>query len=131
LKHFFALSHCANSLDAPSTSVPLFGGKATAPAARQLTPVPLVRRQAKARADHDLATLIEVIAGGKTGWVLEADSKNFFRSLDHEWETRLRNQHTPRMAYHQAPGRHRAASRNGGPPAAGALRTLGCDPPAD
>ena len=29
-----------------------------------------------------LATLNEVIAGGKTGWVLEADLKNFFGSLD-------------------------------------------------
>jgi retron-type reverse transcriptase len=29
-------------------------------------------------AHHALATLNEVIAGGKTGWVLEADLKNFF-----------------------------------------------------
>ncbi len=32
---------------------------------------------------HALATLNEVIAGGKVGWVLEADLKNFFGSLDH------------------------------------------------
>jgi group II intron reverse transcriptase/maturase len=36
-------------------------------------------------AHHALATLNEVIAGGKTGWVLEADLKNFFGSLDHGW----------------------------------------------
>src|SRR4051812_37252580 len=32
-----------------------------------------------------LATLTEVIAGSKIGWVLEADLKNFFGSLDHGW----------------------------------------------
>ena len=31
-------------------------------------------------AHHALATLNEVIAGGMTGWVLEADLKNFFGS---------------------------------------------------
>ena len=36
-------------------------------------------------AHHALATLVEVIAGNKTGWVLEADLKNFFGSLDHDW----------------------------------------------
>ena len=36
-------------------------------------------------AHHALATLVEVIAGSKTGWVLEADLKNFFGSLDHDW----------------------------------------------
>jgi RNA-directed DNA polymerase len=36
-------------------------------------------------AHHALATLVEVIAGGKVGWVLEADLKNFFGSLDHGW----------------------------------------------
>ena len=36
-------------------------------------------------AHHALATLIEVIAGSKVGWVLEADLKNFFGSLDHDW----------------------------------------------
>jgi RNA-directed DNA polymerase len=41
------------------------------------------------RSHHALATLIEVIAGGKTGWVLEADLKNFFGSLDHEWVLRF------------------------------------------
>ena len=34
-------------------------------------------------AHHALATLNEVIAGTKVGWVLEADLKNFFGSLDH------------------------------------------------
>jgi group II intron reverse transcriptase/maturase len=43
----------------------------------------------KLGAHHALATLIEVIAGGKTGWVLEADLKNFFGSLDHEWVLRF------------------------------------------
>ena len=32
---------------------------------------------------HALSTLNEVIAGRKVGWVLEADLKNFFGSLDH------------------------------------------------
>jgi len=32
-----------------------------------------------------LATLNEIIAGEKVGWVFEADLKNFFGSLDHEW----------------------------------------------
>jgi RNA-directed DNA polymerase len=36
-------------------------------------------------AHHALATLNEVIAGRKVGWVLEADLKNFFGSLDHGW----------------------------------------------
>ena len=36
-------------------------------------------------AHHALATLNEVIAGRKVGWVLEADLKNFFGSLDHDW----------------------------------------------
>jgi RNA-directed DNA polymerase len=36
-----------------------------------------------------LATLNEVIAGGKIGWVLEADLKNFFGSLDHDWVLRF------------------------------------------
>jgi RNA-directed DNA polymerase len=31
-----------------------------------------------------LATLYEVIAGSKVGWVLEADLKNFLGSLDHK-----------------------------------------------
>jgi RNA-directed DNA polymerase len=38
---------------------------------------------------HALATLNEVIAGRKVGWVLEADLKNFFGSLDHEWLLRF------------------------------------------
>ena len=33
--------------------------------------------------------LNEVIAGGKTGWVLEADLKNFFGSLNHDWLLRF------------------------------------------
>jgi RNA-directed DNA polymerase len=40
-------------------------------------------------AHHALATLVEVIAGGKMGWVLEADLKNFFGSLDHDWVLRF------------------------------------------
>jgi len=36
-------------------------------------------------AHHALATLNEIIAGEKIGWVLEADLKNFFGSLDHQW----------------------------------------------
>ena len=36
-------------------------------------------------AHHALATLNEAIAGGKVGWVLEADLKNFFGSLSHQW----------------------------------------------
>src|SRR6202161_1143934 len=43
----------------------------------------------KLSAHHALATLVEFIAGGKTGWVLEADLKNFFGSLDHEWVLRF------------------------------------------
>ena len=40
-------------------------------------------------AHHALATLNEVIAGGKVSWVLEADVKNFFGSLDHVWLLRF------------------------------------------
>ena len=40
-------------------------------------------------AHHALATLNEVIAGGKISWVLEADLKNFFGSLDHDWVLRF------------------------------------------
>jgi len=40
-------------------------------------------------AHHALATLNEVIAGSKTGWVLEADLKNFFGSLNHDWLLRF------------------------------------------
>src|SRR5215470_4525148 len=36
-----------------------------------------------------LATLNEVIAGGKVSWVLEADLKNFFGSLSHKWGLRF------------------------------------------
>ncbi len=40
-------------------------------------------------AHNAVATLNEVIAGGKVGWVLEADIKNFFGSLDHGWLMRF------------------------------------------
>ena len=40
-------------------------------------------------AHHALATLNEVIAGSKVGWVREADLKNFFGSLNHEWVLRF------------------------------------------
>jgi len=36
-------------------------------------------------AHNALATLNELICGKKVSWVLEADLKNFFGSLDHEW----------------------------------------------
>ena len=40
-------------------------------------------------AHNALGTLTEVIAGKKVGWVLEADLKNFFGSLDHGWLLRF------------------------------------------
>ena len=40
-------------------------------------------------AHHALATLHEVIAGRKVSWVLEADLKNFFGSLSHDWMLRF------------------------------------------
>src|SRR5437868_7670022 len=40
-------------------------------------------------AHQALATLHEKIAGGKIEWVLEADLKNFFGSLSHEWVLRF------------------------------------------
>ena len=40
-------------------------------------------------AHHALATLNEVIAGGKISWALEADLKNFFGSLNHDWVLRF------------------------------------------
>src|SRR6478672_1923528 len=43
----------------------------------------------KLSAHRALATLNEAIAGGMIGWVLEADLKNFFGSLDHEWVLRF------------------------------------------
>jgi len=43
----------------------------------------------KLSAHHALATLNEVIAGGKISWVLEADLKNFFGSLSHAWVLRF------------------------------------------
>ena len=36
-----------------------------------------------------LATLNEIMADRKVGWVLEADLKNFFGSLDHGWLLRF------------------------------------------
>jgi len=40
-------------------------------------------------AHRAVATLTEVIAGRKVGWVLEADLKNFFGSLSHDWVLRF------------------------------------------
>ena len=40
-------------------------------------------------AHHALATITDVIAGSKAGWVLEADLKNFFGSLNHDWLLRF------------------------------------------
>lgn len=40
-------------------------------------------------AHNAVATLNSVIAGRKVGWVLEADIKNFFGSLDHGWLLRF------------------------------------------
>jgi group II intron reverse transcriptase/maturase len=40
-------------------------------------------------AHQALATLHEVIAGRKVEWVLEADLKNFFGSLSHDWMLRF------------------------------------------
>jgi group II intron reverse transcriptase/maturase len=43
----------------------------------------------KLSAHHALATLTEVISGGLISWVLEADLKNFFGSLNHDWVLRF------------------------------------------
>ena len=40
-------------------------------------------------AHHALATLHEVIAGKPISWIYEADLRNFFGSLDHEWLLRF------------------------------------------
>lgn len=40
-------------------------------------------------AHNGVATQNEIIAGRKVGWVLDADVKNFFGSLDHEWIQRF------------------------------------------
>jgi RNA-directed DNA polymerase len=40
-------------------------------------------------AHQALATVVEVVAGRKVSWVLEADLKNFFGSLDHGWLARF------------------------------------------
>ncbi|MGP4082593.1 group II intron reverse transcriptase/maturase [Pseudalkalibacillus sp. R45] len=39
----------------------------------------------KRGAHNALATLDEIISGKKVSWVLEADLKNFFGTLDHKW----------------------------------------------
>jgi RNA-directed DNA polymerase len=43
----------------------------------------------KLSAHHALSTLNEIIVGRKVSWVLEADLKNFFGSLDHGWLLRF------------------------------------------
>ena len=43
----------------------------------------------KLGAHNALATLNEVVAGKQISWVLEADLKNFFGSLDHDWVLRF------------------------------------------
>lgn len=40
-------------------------------------------------AHQALSTLNEIVAGRKVAWVLEADLKNFFGSLDHRWLLRF------------------------------------------
>ena len=40
-------------------------------------------------AHQALATLNEIVAGRKVSWVLEADLKNFFGSLNHDWLLRF------------------------------------------
>lgn len=45
--------------------------------------------RARRGAHHALSTLNELIAGKKVSWVLEADIKNFFGSLDHGWLLRF------------------------------------------
>jgi len=43
----------------------------------------------KLSAHHALATLTEAVAGTSVNYVLEADLKNFFGSLDHGWLLRF------------------------------------------
>ncbi len=43
----------------------------------------------KIGAHHALCTASEVVGGKKVSWVLEADIKNFFGSLDHGWLLRF------------------------------------------
>src|SRR2546425_1581876 len=45
--------------------------------------------RSKRGAHQGLATLHELIAGRKVEWMLEADLKNFFGSLSHEWMLRF------------------------------------------
>jgi RNA-directed DNA polymerase len=45
--------------------------------------------RAKLSPHHALSTFNEIVAGKKVGWVLEADLKNFFGSLDHQWLLRF------------------------------------------
>ncbi len=49
----------------------------------------LVRRSAWAGCPSSAGQLHEVISGRKVEWVLEADLKNFFGSLSHEWMLRF------------------------------------------
>jgi retron-type reverse transcriptase len=49
-------------------------------------------------AHHGVATLVEIIAGNKVGWVLEADLKNFFGRLDPWMATPLRGASSRRSA---------------------------------
>lgn len=43
----------------------------------------------KLGAHNALCTFNEIVSGGKIGWVLECDLKNFFGSLDHGWVLRF------------------------------------------
>ena len=74
-------------------------------------------------AHQALATLHERISGGKIEWVLEADLKNFFGSLSHEWllrttelaDAKQLQQEPPRVMVGTGPEviqlLHRAAAR--------------------
>src|SRR5215471_18785878 len=69
-------------------------------------------------AHHALATLHERIAGSKVEWILEADLKNFFGSLSHEWmrqfvEHRVRD---PPDQPDSAVAQSKRAGRRGEPP---------------
>jgi len=43
----------------------------------------------KHSAHNALCTLNEIISGKKISWIYEADLKNFFGSLSHEWSVRF------------------------------------------
>ena len=77
-------------------------------------------------AHHALATLNEVIAGSKVGWVLEADLKNFFGSLEPRLVAPVcrapsrrpaPDQPDPALVESRRPGRRRATSEREGNPA--------------